>query len=164
MRHCVKSVQIWRFGVNTRKYGPEKTLYLDIFHAVPKIKKTCSANAWLTDPRFSSWVSKSTDFTKANWKLFKKDFSLPNMGINALVSHANGSNHLKMLNIKRKYKTFLVKPQHKKYLKVKLKSTLLLNLLNLAIQPQVPPDQLLVPPCQLQIRTNLPKNLRLNHF
>ena len=81
-------------------FGPEKTPYLDIFHAVPKIKKTLFANAWLTDPRFSSWVSKSTDFTKANWKLFKKDFSLSNMGIKALVSHANGSNHLK--NVKHK--------------------------------------------------------------
>ena len=37
--HCVKSVQIqsffWSvFSPNTGKYGPEKTPYLDTFHAV----------------------------------------------------------------------------------------------------------------------------------
>ena len=40
--HCVKSVQIQSFsdlyfstfGLNTGKYGPEKTPYLDTFHAV----------------------------------------------------------------------------------------------------------------------------------
>ena len=37
--HCVKNVQIrsffWsEFSPNTGKYGSEKTLYLDIFHAV----------------------------------------------------------------------------------------------------------------------------------
>ena len=40
--HCVKSVQIRSFSgpyfpvfsSNTGKYGPEKTLYLDTFHAV----------------------------------------------------------------------------------------------------------------------------------
>ena len=40
--HCVKSVQIWSFsrpsfpvfGLNTGKYGPEKTPYLNTFHAV----------------------------------------------------------------------------------------------------------------------------------
>ena len=50
-RHCVKSVQIRVFcglyfpvfGMNTGKYGPEKTLYLDTFHAV------IGANEWLTE-------------------------------------------------------------------------------------------------------------------
>ena len=40
--HCVKSVQIWSFsrpsfpvfGLNTGKHGPEKTPYLNTFHAV----------------------------------------------------------------------------------------------------------------------------------
>ena len=40
--HWLKSVQIWsfsgpyfsEFGMNTEKYGPEKTPYLDPFHAV----------------------------------------------------------------------------------------------------------------------------------
>ena len=41
-----------------------------------------------------------TDSTKADCKVCKKGFSLSNMGIKALVSHANGSNHLK--NVKRK--------------------------------------------------------------
>ena len=45
---------------------------------MPKIKKTFFANAWLTDIRFSSWVSISTDSTKADYKLCKKDFSLSN--------------------------------------------------------------------------------------
>ena len=31
---CVKSVQISVFSPNTGKYGPEKTPYLDTFHAV----------------------------------------------------------------------------------------------------------------------------------
>ena len=61
---------------------------------MPKIKKAFLAIAWLTDTRFSPWVSKSTDSTKANCKLCKKDFSLSNMGIKALVSHANGSRQL----------------------------------------------------------------------
>ena len=42
LKHCVKSVQIQFFSgpyfsvfsPNTGKYGPEKTLYLDTFHAV----------------------------------------------------------------------------------------------------------------------------------
>ena len=42
MNYCIKSVQIRSFfgpyfpvfGLNTRKYGLEKTLYLDTFHAV----------------------------------------------------------------------------------------------------------------------------------
>ena len=38
--HCVKSVQIQSyfsvFGLNTGKYGPEQTLYLDTFYAVPE--------------------------------------------------------------------------------------------------------------------------------
>ena len=40
--HCVKSVQIWSlsgpffpvFGLNTGKYGLEKTPYFDTFHGV----------------------------------------------------------------------------------------------------------------------------------
>ena len=48
--HCVKSVQIrsffWSvFSPNAGKYGPEKTPYLDTFHAVYQSKtsahKTC---------------------------------------------------------------------------------------------------------------------------
>ena len=40
--HCVKSVQIWSyfwsvFNLNTGKYGPEITSYLDTFHAVTLI-------------------------------------------------------------------------------------------------------------------------------
>ena len=50
-RNCAKSVQIRAFcglyfpvfGLNTGKYGPEKTLYLDTFHAV------IGANEWLTE-------------------------------------------------------------------------------------------------------------------
>ena len=74
------------------------------------------------------------------------------------------SKHLKMRNIRGKFKSFSVKLQHKKYLNVNLKTTPLLTLLNLLIQPQVPPNQPLVLPYQLQIQTNLLKNLRLNHF
>ena len=45
--HCVKSVQIrsyfWSvFSTNTRKYGPEKTPYLDTFHAVINILRVHS--------------------------------------------------------------------------------------------------------------------------
>ena len=48
---------------------------------MPKIRKTSFANASLNDTRFSSRVSKSTNDTKANCKLRKKDFSLSNKGI-----------------------------------------------------------------------------------
>ena len=45
IKHCVESVQIRSFsgpyfpvfGLNTGKYGPEKTPYLDHFHAVKLI-------------------------------------------------------------------------------------------------------------------------------
>ena len=38
MYNCVKSVQIRSFsGPNTGKYGPEKSPYLDTFHAVYKM-------------------------------------------------------------------------------------------------------------------------------
>ena len=46
----------------------------------------------------------------------------------------------------------------KNYLKVNLKGTPLLTLLNLVIQQQVPPNQLLVPPCQLQINESAQKS------
>ena len=72
-----------------------------------KIKKTFFSNAWYTDTRFSSWVLKSTDSTKANFKLCKKDLSLLNMGIKALVFHANDSNQLK--NVKHTEETFFSK-------------------------------------------------------
>ena len=44
--HCLESVQIQSFSdphfpvysPNTEKYGPEKTLYLDIFHTVPSFQ------------------------------------------------------------------------------------------------------------------------------
>ena len=58
---------------------------------MPKIKNFFFTNACLTDTRFLFWLSKSTDSTKANFKLCKKDFFL---------SHASGSNHLK--NMKHK--------------------------------------------------------------
>ena len=48
-------------------------------------------NAWLTDTKVFSWVSKSINSTKANCKLCKKDFSLLNIAIKALMSQDNGS-------------------------------------------------------------------------
>ena len=51
--HCVKSIKIWSFsgrcfpvfGLNIWKYGPEKTPYLDTFHAVFAAQKL-SKNAF----------------------------------------------------------------------------------------------------------------------
>ena len=137
--------------------------FRELIRIMPKIKKlSLLILAWLTRDFLPDY--QSTGSTKPNCRLCKKEFSLSNMGIKALVSHANGSNHLKDVKHKEEMQNFLVKPQFKKYLKVKLKSNLLLTLLNLVIQPQVLPNQLLVPPRQFHIQTNLPKNLRLNHF
>ena len=76
------------------------------------------------------------------------------MGVKALVSHANGNNHLKNVKHKGEIQNFFSKSAIQK---VNLKSTRLLTLLNMVIQPLVPQNQ-------LQIRTNLPKNLGLNHL
>ena len=53
--HCVKSIQMWSFfglffvvfGLNTGKYGPEKTPYLYTFHTVLANISSCNNCACL---------------------------------------------------------------------------------------------------------------------
>ena len=63
-------------------------------------KQTYFSDTWLTDLQFSVWVTKSTDSKKAYRKLCKKSFSLSNMGVKALRSHAKSENHLKRIKEK----------------------------------------------------------------
>ena len=67
------------------------------------------ANAWLTDTRVFSWISKLIDSTKANCKLCKKDFSLLNIAIKALMSQDNGSSHKKNVKHNQEIEKFLFK-------------------------------------------------------
>ena len=60
-------------------------------------KQTYFPDTWLTDLQFSVWVTKSTDSKKAYCKLCKKQFSLANMGVKALTSHAKSEKHLKRI-------------------------------------------------------------------
>ena len=74
-----------------------------------KAKQTFFSNTWLTDSRFSLWLSKSNDSTKATCKLCKRDFSLSNMGLKAVISHSEGANHIKRVKEKEEIKNFFNK-------------------------------------------------------
>ena len=50
-------------------------------------------DVWLEDPQFSSWISKTSNATKARCKIFMKDIDIANMGVSALKSHATGDRH-----------------------------------------------------------------------
>ena len=62
---------------------------------MPKfLKNTRFQDDWLRDPRFSSWARKlPNDATKVLCKLCNRDFSLSNMGTQALPSHIKGKKH-----------------------------------------------------------------------
>ena len=72
-------------------------------------KQTYFSDTWLTDLQFSVWVTKSTDSKKAYCKLCKKPFSLSNMGVKALRSHAKSENHLKRIKEKESVQNFFNK-------------------------------------------------------
>ena len=57
-------------------------------------KNKCIFNdSWLIDPRFSLWIKKSNNKSKAYCNFCQKDFDISNMGIAALSSHALGKKH-----------------------------------------------------------------------
>ena len=45
-------------------------------------------DVWLEDPRFSSWISKTTCVTRARCKICMKDIDIANMGVSTFKSHA----------------------------------------------------------------------------
>ena len=56
-------------------------------------KKTYFQQLWLSDDKFSSWISRSKTKENAFCKLCKREIVLSNMGEGALTSHANGKKH-----------------------------------------------------------------------
>lgn len=63
-------------------------------------KKTMCNEDWLKDPQFSSWIARSIHKDKARCKVCETDFLLGNMGKQALVSHARGKKHQKIIAVK----------------------------------------------------------------
>ena len=53
-------------------------------------KKTYFQQLWLSDDKFSSWISRSKTKENAFCKLCKRKIVLSNMGEGALTSRANG--------------------------------------------------------------------------
>ena len=64
------------------------------------LKKTLYNEDWLKDSQFSSWFAKSSHKGKARCKLCATDFQLGNMGKQALLSHARGKKHQKIIAVK----------------------------------------------------------------
>ena len=58
-----------------------------------KLKQTYFAETWLEDPNFKNWIAKGQDSSVAYCKLCKKSTKLSNMGVDALLSHADGIKH-----------------------------------------------------------------------
>ena len=62
-------------------------------------KNKCIFNeSWLSDSRFSQWLKRSGNSTKARCSYCQKDFDISNMGIAALTSHASGKKHSDICN------------------------------------------------------------------
>ena len=91
-----------------------------------KMKTTYFSNVWLIDPKYSLWLTKAGDATKATCKLCKKDFSLSNMGKKSLNSHAQGENHKKRVKPKNVFRVM-------EYVKNILKRPCIANLIVLFI-------------------------------
>ena len=50
------------------------------------VKNKCIFNdSWLSDSRFSQWLKRSVNSTKAYCNFFKKDFDISNIGVAGLT-------------------------------------------------------------------------------
>ena len=57
------------------------------------VKNKCIFNdSWLSVSRFSQWLKRSVDSTKAYCKFCQKDFDISNMGVAGLTSHELAKN------------------------------------------------------------------------
>ena len=63
-------------------------------------KKTLFNEDWFKDPQFSSWIARSIHKDKARCKVCATAFLLGNMGKQALLSHARGKKHQKIIAVK----------------------------------------------------------------
>ena len=80
-------------------------LYVDfqvtyLFCTSMSLKKTLFNEDWLKDSQFSSWIARSIHKDKARCKLCATNFQLGNMGKQALLSHARGKKHQKIIAVK----------------------------------------------------------------
>ena len=80
-------------------------LYVDfqvtyLFCTSMSLKKTLFNEDCLKDSQFSSWIARSIHKDKARCKLCATDFQLGNMGKQALLSHARGKKHQKIIAVK----------------------------------------------------------------
>ena len=71
-----------------------------LFCTSMSLKKTLFNEDWLKDSQFSSWIARSIHKDKARCKLCATDFQLGNMGKQALLSHARGKKHRKIIAVK----------------------------------------------------------------
>ena len=71
-----------------------------LFCTSMSLKKTLFNEDWLKDSQFSSWIARSIHKDKARCKLCATHFQLGNMGKQALLSHARGKKHQKIIAVK----------------------------------------------------------------
>ena len=80
-------------------------LYVDfqvtyLFCTSMSLKKTLFNEDCLKDSQFSSWIARSSHKDKARCKLCATNVQLGNMGKQALLSHARGKKHQKIIAVK----------------------------------------------------------------
>ena len=65
------------------------------------VKNKCIFNgSWLSDSRFSQWLKRSVNSTKA-CNFCQKDFDISNMGVAGLTSHAAGKRRKEVLGLRQ---------------------------------------------------------------
>lgn len=79
-----------------------------------KTKYTYFKDAWQSMPEFSAWLCRAPVNTQARCKLCKVNFELSNMGLRALVSHANSKGHKKLSDEQMKVANFFRETSSKK--------------------------------------------------
>ena len=66
--------------------------------SMPPMEVTFFQEAWLQNPKFSTWIQQTAIQTEAKCKLCCKTIDLSNMGTRALESHAQSAKHVKLNN------------------------------------------------------------------
>ena len=77
-----------------------------------KVKKTYFQESWLSNNEFKEWLVAAADKTQAKCKLCKATFTLGNMGMTALKSHATGKGHRKKVIKHKEIQNFFAKRQN----------------------------------------------------
>ena len=66
--------------------------------SMPPMEVTFFQEAWLQNPKFSTWIQQTAIQTEAKCKLCCKTIDLSNMGTRVLESHTQSAEHVKLNN------------------------------------------------------------------